>query len=48
MAYWHLATRPNELQAMREPALKEAAAAIDARLNAASSSPMPYNDTGLR
>ncbi len=31
--YWHLATRPDELAAMAPCALKDAAAAIDARLN---------------
>ncbi|HEY6078879.1 MAG TPA: aminoglycoside phosphotransferase family protein [Polyangiaceae bacterium] len=33
--YWHLATRPDELARMRHPALRAAAPAIDARLNAA-------------
>lgn len=32
-SYWHLATRPDEWQAMPEGALKDAAAAIDAHLN---------------
>ncbi len=32
-SYWHLATRPEELAAMAASRLKEAAAAIDARLN---------------
>ncbi|XZE54542.1 phosphotransferase [Planctomycetaceae bacterium SH139] len=31
--YWHLATRPDELDAMDPGALKDAAAAIDAQLN---------------
>ena len=31
--YWHLATRPDELEATDDPALKQAAAAIDAELN---------------
>jgi len=31
--YWHLATRPDELAAMDDGALKEAAAIIDERLN---------------
>jgi len=32
-SYWHLATRPDELAAMEEGPLKQAAGAIDARLN---------------
>ncbi|NWF35456.1 phosphotransferase [Mariprofundus sp. KV] len=31
--YWHLATRPDELAVTDNPALKQAAAAIDAKLN---------------
>ncbi|NWF39294.1 phosphotransferase [Mariprofundus sp. NF] len=31
--YWHLATRPDELAVTDDPALKQAAAAIDAKLN---------------
>lgn len=31
--YWHLATRPDELAVTDNPALKQAAVAIDAKLN---------------
>ncbi|MCA9546454.1 MAG: phosphotransferase, partial [Myxococcales bacterium] len=34
-AYWHLATRPDELAATSDPRLKHAAAALDARLTGA-------------
>lgn len=35
-SYWHLATRPEELEAMAPGPLKDAAAAIDARLRSAT------------
>ncbi|WP_198387144.1 phosphotransferase [Shewanella marisflavi] len=42
--YWHLATRPEELEAMENCALKEAAEVIDARLNGASYQTLVHGD----
>jgi hypothetical protein len=42
--YWHLATRPDELAALHEPALREAAAAIDARLASAAHQSLVHGD----
>lgn len=45
--YWHLATRPDELAAMRHPELQRAAGAIDARLNAARFKTWVHGDAKL-
>ena len=45
--YWQLATRPDELAAMRPGALREAASAIDARLNAARFKSFVHGDAKL-
>lgn len=45
--YWHLATRPDELAAMPEGPLKNAAAAIDARLNEARFQTLVHGDAKL-
>ena len=45
--YWHLATRPQELAALRDPVLKNAAAAIDARLNACVHQTFVHGDAKL-
>ena len=45
--YWHLATRPDELARMRNPALRSAAAAIDARLSAAQFRTLVHGDAKL-
>lgn len=42
--YWHLQTRPDELQAMAPGPLKSAAAAIDARLSAATHQTLVHGD----
>jgi len=42
--YWHLQTRPDELQAMAPGPLKSAAAAIDARLSAAVHQTLVHGD----
>ena len=42
--YWHLATRPDELRAMRHPALRDAAPRIDARLNGARFKTLVHGD----
>ena len=46
-SYWHLATRPDELRAMRHPALREAASRIDARLNGARFKTLVHGDAKL-
>jgi hypothetical protein len=46
-SYWHLATRPDELRAMRHPALREAATRIDARLNGARFKTLVHGDAKL-
>ncbi len=45
--YWHLATRPDELEGMAPGPLKEAAAAIDARLTAAAHPTLVHGDAKL-
>jgi hypothetical protein len=45
--YWHLATRPEELQAIREPRLREAAPHIDARLNACTYKTLVHGDAKI-
>lgn len=45
--YWHLATRPDELAAMKHTRLRKAAAAIDARLNAARFKTFVHGDAKL-
>lgn len=42
--YWHLETRPDELKAMAPGRLKSAAAAIDARLSAATHQTLVHGD----
>ena len=46
-SYWHLATRPDELAAMRHPALRAAAPAIDAALEAATFKTLVHGDAKL-
>lgn len=45
--YWHLATRPDEWAAMPEGALKDTAAAIDAKLNACRFRTIVHGDAKL-
>jgi hypothetical protein len=45
--YWHLDTRPQELEALEDRALKAAASAIDARLNAARFQTFVHGDAKL-
>jgi len=45
--YWHLATRPDERAAMPDGALKDAAAAIDARLNGCRLKTVLHGDAKL-
>ncbi len=45
--YWHLATRPDELAALDDPKLKNAAAAIDRRLNEARFKTLVHGDAKL-
>ncbi|WP_445371912.1 phosphotransferase [Methylomonas sp. HW2-6] len=45
--YWHLATRPDELQALADPGLKRAAAAIDRKLNASVHQTLVHGDAKL-
>lgn len=45
--YWHLETRPDEWQAMQEGPLKEAASAIDRRLNQARHQTLVHGDAKL-
>lgn len=42
--YWHLATRPDELAATRDPRLREAAPALDARLEGARWKTLVHGD----
>jgi hypothetical protein len=42
--YWHLATRPDELEALEDSALREAAPKIDARLNACHYQTLVHGD----
>ena len=45
--YWHLATRPNELEAIKSLPLKKAAAQIDARLSSANFQTLVHGDAKL-
>ena len=45
--YWHLATRPEELEQMNQPALRENAAQIDAVLNACAYQTIVHGDAKL-
>ena len=45
--YWHLATRPDELRALRDPALRRAAPALDERLNRARHQTLVHGDAKL-
>jgi hypothetical protein len=45
--YWHLATRPDELEALDDLSLKDAAASIDARLNESSFQTIVHGDAKL-
>ena len=45
--YWQLATRPEELAAMQQPALRKAAPALDAALNAARFKTFVHGDAKL-
>lgn len=45
--YWHLDTRPDELESLDDPALKVAAGAIDARLSAARFQTFVHGDAKL-
>ncbi|GGH64930.1 phosphotransferase [Phaeocystidibacter marisrubri] len=45
--YWHLATRPNELEALDDVALKNAASAIDEQLNSCTYKTLVHGDAKL-
>lgn len=45
--YWHLATRPEELERMKHPALRRAAGSIDARLSSAHFRTLLHGDAKL-
>ena len=45
--YWHLDTRPDELRAIRDPGLREAAPAIDARLSACRYKTIVHGDAKI-
>ena len=45
--YWHLDTRPEELEALDEPILKGAASAIDAKLRASTFQTLVHGDAKL-
>ena len=45
--YWHLATRPDELQVIEDPRLREAAPLIDARLNACRHQTLVHGDAKI-
>ncbi|HKK80350.1 MAG TPA: phosphotransferase [Phaeodactylibacter sp.] len=45
--YWHLATRPQELAALNDPKLKEAAPAIDEKLNTCTHKTFVHGDAKL-
>lgn len=45
--YWHLATRPDELAAMKHPRLRAAATVIDARLSGARFKTLVHGDAKL-
>ena len=46
-SYWHLATRPQELAVLKDQRLKEAAAAIDDKLNACTFKTFVHGDAKL-
>lgn len=46
--YWHLATRPDELRALTEPALRRAAPVLDERLNRAQHRTLVHGDAKLQ
>lgn len=46
-SYWHLATRPQELKAIGDPRLREAAPLIDARLNACTYKTLVHGDAKI-
>ncbi len=45
--YWHLATRPEELEALDDPAMKSAAPEIDRRLSTATHQTLVHGDAKL-
>jgi hypothetical protein len=45
--YWHLATRPDELRALTDPALRRAAPVLDERLNQARFKTLVHGDAKL-
>lgn len=45
--YWHLATRPDELEALEDPTLREAAPRLDALLNGATFQTLVHGDAKL-
>lgn len=47
-SYWHLATRPDELSALTDPALRRAAPLLDARLNRARFRSLIHGDAKLQ
>lgn len=46
--YWHLATRPDELRALSDPALRRAAPVLDERLNRARHKTLVHGDAKLQ
>ncbi len=46
-SYWHLETRPDELQVIKDPELKNAAALIDHKLNSAKYKTIVHGDAKL-
>jgi len=46
--YWHLATRPDELAALRDPAVRRAAPLLDERLNRARFRTLVHGDAKLQ
>jgi hypothetical protein len=47
-SYWHLGTRPDELRALVDPALRRAAPELDARLNRARYQTLVHGDAKLQ
>ena len=47
-SYWHLATRPDELEALTDTALRRAAPVLDARLNRARYRTLIHGDAKLQ
>jgi hypothetical protein len=47
-SYWHLGTRPDELRALADPALRRAAPELDARLNRARYRTLVHGDAKLQ